>query len=145
VVAGAGGRRCGQVVAPLVWLGAVTIRFLARELADFTPAEVTFFDSQTFRAPQQLALYERNPTLVTAGYALFALASVLLVPAMVTLATRAAIGSPLLATIGGTLVGGVHGGAQEQRLGHSRRRSGPLCGVAARRNPATSTDCGRSA
>ena len=91
------------VVAPLLWLSAVTIRFLARELADFTPAELAFFDSQTFRAPQQLALYEQNPTLVTAGYALFALASVLLVPAIATLATKAAAGSPSLAAIGGTL------------------------------------------
>ena len=45
-----------MVVAPLVWLGAVTIRFLARELANFSPAQLAYFDGQAFRAAQQLAI-----------------------------------------------------------------------------------------
>jgi hypothetical protein len=92
-----------MIIGPLVWLAAVTTRLLARELAEFTPEELAYFDAQTFRAPQQLALYEQNAGLVTAGYALFAAASVLLVPAIMALAAMIAPGSPVLAAIGGTL------------------------------------------
>jgi hypothetical protein len=45
------------ILAPLVWLVAVVIRYLVRRIADFTPEQEAYFDGQTFRAPQQLAVY----------------------------------------------------------------------------------------
>jgi hypothetical protein len=92
-----------MITGSLVWLAAVIIRYMARELAAFTPEQLAHFDAQTFRAPQQLAIYEQNPALVTAGYALFAAGSVLLLPAIIALAKAIAAGSPALAMVGGTM------------------------------------------
>jgi hypothetical protein len=91
-------------LAPLVWLVAVTIRYLVRRVADFTPEQEAYFDSQTFRAPQQLAIYLQEPELTIAGYALFAGASVLLLPAVFWLARSVVVGRGWLASIGGLLV-----------------------------------------
>ena len=92
-----------MIIGSILWLTAVVTRLVAREVAEFTPEQLAYFDSQTFRAPHQLALYQQNPALLTAGYALFAAASALLVPALVSLAKIIAAGSPVLAAVGGTL------------------------------------------
>jgi hypothetical protein len=92
-----------MITGSLVWLAAVIVRYTARELAVFTPEQLAHFDAQTFRAPQQLAIYEQDPALVTAGYALFAAGSVLLLPAIIALANIIAAGSSRLAMVGGTM------------------------------------------
>lgn len=92
------------IVAPLVWLAAVVTRYLVRRIADFTPAQEAYFDDQTFRAPQQLAIYLQEPQLTIAGYALFAGASTLLLPAVFGLARSAVAGRGWLASVGGLLV-----------------------------------------
>jgi membrane glycosyltransferase len=91
-----------MISGSMLWLTAVVLRLVAREVAEFTPEQLGYFDSQTFRAPHQLAVYQQNPALLTAGYALFAAASVLLVPALLSLAKIIAAGSPVLAMVGGT-------------------------------------------
>jgi hypothetical protein len=92
------------ILAPPVWLVAVLIRYLVRRIADFTPQQEAYFGGQTYRAPQQLAVYLQEPQLTTAGYALFAGASVLLLPAVFGLARSAVVGRGWLASIGGLLV-----------------------------------------
>lgn len=66
------------LAGPLVWFAALLVRHLAVETAGFTTAERARFDAEPFAAPEQLAAYAQQPGLVTAGYALFALASILL-------------------------------------------------------------------
>jgi hypothetical protein len=86
---------------PLVWSAALLVRHLGVETAGFTAAERARFDAEPFAAPEQLAAYARQPELVTAGYALFALASILLCGTVIVFARE--IGGRL-ALVGGALV-----------------------------------------
>ncbi|WP_154697097.1 hypothetical protein [Lentzea guizhouensis] len=74
------------VLGPVVWFAALLVRHLGVETAGFTVAERARFDAEPFAAPEQLAAYARNPELVTAGYALFALAAILLCATVVVFA-----------------------------------------------------------
>jgi hypothetical protein len=74
------------MAGPLVWLAALLVRHLGVETAGFTASERARFDSEPFAAPEQLAAYARQPELVTAGYALFALASILLCATVIVFA-----------------------------------------------------------
>lgn len=67
-----------MVVGPLVWFAALLVRHLGVETAGFAASERARFDLEPFAAPEQLAAYVRQPGVVTAGYALFALVSILL-------------------------------------------------------------------
>jgi hypothetical protein len=73
-------------IGPLVWFAALLVRHLGVETAGFTAAERARFDAEPFAAPEQLAAYARQPELVTAGYALFALASILLCATVIVFA-----------------------------------------------------------
>ncbi|MFI0975716.1 hypothetical protein ACH4SP_01660 [Streptomyces sp. NPDC021093] len=92
------------VLGSLVWCAGLLLRYLAFRTAGFTPEQLAWFDQQPFAAPGQLAAYEANPALVTAGYGCFAAGAVLLCPAFVTLARIVAVRAPKLACVGGTLV-----------------------------------------
>ncbi len=85
---------------PLVWFAALLVRHLGVETAGFTASERARFDADPFAAPEQLAAYARQPELVTAGYALFALASILLCATMIVFAVELGSG---LALAGGAL------------------------------------------
>ncbi|MFS8097877.1 hypothetical protein LFM09_12120 [Lentzea alba] len=74
------------VAGPLVWFAALLVRHLGVETAGFTAAERARFDAEPFAAPEQLAAYARQPELVTAGYAMFALASILLCATVIVFA-----------------------------------------------------------
>ncbi|WP_223165770.1 hypothetical protein [Lentzea indica] len=74
------------VVGPLVWCAALLVRHLGVETAGLTAAERARFDAEPFAAPEQLAAYAHQPGLVTAGYALFALASILLCATVIVFA-----------------------------------------------------------
>ena len=93
-----------MIVGPLLWLSALIVRSLALRLATFTPEQQASFASQPFAAPAQLAAYEQLPGLVTAGYALFAAASIVLALAVLTLARVIAVRSPVLAQLGAVAV-----------------------------------------
>src|SRR5262245_48407205 len=71
-------RTLALTVGPLVWFLALLVRHLGVVTAGFTAAEWARFDAEPFRAPQVLAAYVRQPALITAGYALYALATILL-------------------------------------------------------------------
>lgn len=86
-----------MVVGPLVWFAALLVRHLGVETAGLDRAR---FDAEPFAAPEQLAAYARNPGLVTAGYSLFALASILLCATVIVFARE--IGGRL-ALVGGAL------------------------------------------
>lgn len=88
------------MAGPLVWFAALLVRHLGVETAGFTAAERARFDAEPFAAPEQLAAYAHNPGLVTAGYALFALASILLCATVIVFARE--IGGRL-ALAGGAL------------------------------------------
>ncbi|GAA4030539.1 hypothetical protein GCM10022247_64530 [Allokutzneria multivorans] len=92
------------VLGPVVWLVALVVRHVAREIVVFTPQEQAWFDRQTFDAPEQLAAYEQHPWLVTAGFALYAVGAVLMVPAVLTLGRVVAARSARLAFWGTVLV-----------------------------------------
>jgi hypothetical protein len=92
------------IVGPVVWCAGLLVRALAFRTAGFTPDQLAAFDRQPFAVPAQLAAYEVNPVLATAGYGLFAGGALLLVPAIATLARVAAERSPALAYWGGTLM-----------------------------------------
>lgn len=72
-----------MVAGPLVWLAALLVRHLGVETAGLDRER---FDAEPFAAPEQLAAYAHNPGLVTAGYALFALASILLCATVIVFA-----------------------------------------------------------
>jgi hypothetical protein len=74
------------LTGPLVWFAALLVRHLGVETAGFTTAERDRFGAEPFAAPEQLAAYARQPELVTAGYALFALASILLCATVIVFA-----------------------------------------------------------
>ncbi|MGW6934560.1 hypothetical protein ACWGE0_31180 [Lentzea sp. NPDC054927] len=71
------------VVGPVVWFAALLVRHLGVETAGLDRAR---FDADPFAAPEQLAAYAHDPGLVTAGYALFALASILLCATVIVFA-----------------------------------------------------------
>lgn len=79
-------RTFALLAGPLVWFAALLVRHLGVETAGFTAAERARFDAEPFAAPEQLAAYARQPELVTAGYALFALASMLLCATVIVFA-----------------------------------------------------------
>ncbi|MDA3646689.1 hypothetical protein LZ318_02195 [Saccharopolyspora indica] len=85
------------IVGPLVWFAGLLVRHLGVRAAEFTPQQEAYFAAQTFDAPSQLAAYAQHPSLVTAGYALFAGGAVLLFPAVVTFARIVAARCPRLA------------------------------------------------
>ncbi|HEX8869315.1 MAG TPA: hypothetical protein VF821_26880, partial [Lentzea sp.] len=89
------------VAGPLVWFAALLVRHLGVETAGFTAAERARFDAEPFAAPEQLAAYARQPGLVTAGYALFFLASILLCATVIVFSRE--IGGRL-AGVGGALM-----------------------------------------
>lgn len=88
------------VVGPLVWFAALLVRYLGVETAGFSASERAQFDLEPFAAPEQLAAYVRQPGVVTAGYALFALASILLCATVIVFARE--IGGRL-ALVGGAV------------------------------------------
>ncbi|WP_086820307.1 hypothetical protein [Allokutzneria sp. NRRL B-24872] len=92
------------LLGPVVWLAALIVRHVAREIAVFTPQEQAWFDRQTFDAPEQLAAYEQHPGLVTAGFVLYAVAAILMIPAVLTFGRVVAARSPRLAFWGTLLV-----------------------------------------
>ena len=92
------------ILAPLVWSAGLLLRYLAVNSVAFSPEQLAEFDRQPFAAPMQLAVYAENPALVTAGYACFALGTILLCPAVITLARIVAARSPWSALVGGTLL-----------------------------------------
>lgn len=83
------------ILGPLAWLAGLIVRHLAAR--DIELGELPF------AAPEQLVAYAQNPALTTAGYALFALGSLLMFPAVVAFARTIATRSPWLAGTGGTL------------------------------------------
>ena len=89
------------LAGPLVWLAALLVRHLGVETAGFTATERARFDAEPFAAPEQLAAYARQPELVTAGYALFALASILLCGTVIVFARE--IGGRV-ALVGGAML-----------------------------------------
>ncbi len=89
------------MAGPLVWFAALLVRHLGVETAGFTAAERARFAAEPFAAPEQLAAYARLPELVTAGYALFALGSILLCGTVIVF-TREIGGR--LALVGGALL-----------------------------------------
>lgn len=93
-----------MIVGPLLWLSAMILRYLALRLAAFTPEQRASFASQPFAAPAQLAAYQQQPGLATAGYALFAAACIVLALAVLTLARVIAARSPVLAQLGAVAI-----------------------------------------
>ncbi|WP_258907641.1 hypothetical protein [Actinokineospora sp. UTMC 2448] len=84
------------VVGPVVWFAGLLIRYLA---VDHSTSDV-----EPLAAVAELAAYERNPGLMTAGYALFAAGAILMMLALVTLGRLAAGRCPRLATAGAVFV-----------------------------------------
>ncbi|MER7079638.1 hypothetical protein SAMN02982929_03085 [Saccharopolyspora kobensis] len=91
------------IAGPLVWLAGLLVRHLGARAAEFSPQQEAYFAAQTFDAPSQLAAYAQHPSLVTAGYALFAGGTILLFPAVVAFARLVAARCPRLAFWGCTL------------------------------------------
>jgi hypothetical protein len=85
------------VLGPLLWLVALILRHLGHRLSTFTPEQSAWLAQQEFAAPAQLAAYAQHPDLVTAGYALFAGACVVLAFGVLTLTRIVATTSPVLA------------------------------------------------
>lgn len=97
-----GGTAC--ILAPVVWCVGLLLRYLAVRTAGFTPEQLAWYDSQPFPSYGQLAAFQANPDLMTAGYGCFAAGAVLLCIAFVALAGIIAVRAPRLACTGGTLV-----------------------------------------
>jgi hypothetical protein len=91
------------ILGPLVFLAGLVVRHIGSRVAHVTPEQQTAFDRDQLAAPSQLAAYAQHPGLVIAGYALFALGAILLVPGIVTFAGVVARRAPHLAFWGGTL------------------------------------------
>lgn len=91
------------IVGPLVFLAGLVVRHTGSRVARFTPEQQAAFARDQFAAPGQLAAYAQHPDLVVAGYALFALGAILLVPGIVTFAGAVARRARQLAFWGGTL------------------------------------------
>jgi hypothetical protein len=86
-----------MVVGPLLWLVALVLRYLGFGIAVFTPEQSAWLAEQPFAAPGQLAAYAQHPRLVTAGYALFAAACIVLAFAILTVARIVATAAPVVA------------------------------------------------
>ena len=86
-----------MVLGPLLWLAALILRYLGHRLSTFTPEQSAWFAQQPFAAPAQLAAYAQHPGLVTAGYAVFAAAAIVLAFGVLTLTRAVATASPVLA------------------------------------------------
>jgi hypothetical protein len=93
-----------MVLGALLWLMGLVLRYLGYRLATFPPEQSAWFAQQPFAAPAQLAAYAQHPKLVTAGYALFAGACIVLAFGVLTLARIVATASPVLAHLGATCV-----------------------------------------
>jgi hypothetical protein len=91
------------VVGPVAWLSGLLLRHLVLRTGALTPEQLAAFAEEPFAAPSQLAAYVGEPALVTAAYAAFFAGTILLWPAIVTLAQIIAARSPRLAYWGGTL------------------------------------------
>ncbi|GAA3760743.1 hypothetical protein [Salinactinospora qingdaonensis] len=92
------------VLGPLLWLAGLLVRNHAQRATVLGPEERAALEESIFAAPEQLAVYEQNPGLVTAGYALFALGALVLWPAFAALARMCVERSPRLAIAGGVLL-----------------------------------------
>ncbi|GAA4899602.1 hypothetical protein [Streptomonospora salina] len=95
---------CALILGPLLWLAGLLVRGHVQRTVALGPEERAALEESVFAAPEQLALYEQNPGLVTAGYALFALGAFLLWPAFAALARMCVERSPRLAIAGGVLL-----------------------------------------
>ena len=95
-----------MVLGPLLWLLALLLRYLGYRLSTFTPEQSAWFAQQPFAAPAQLAAYAQHPQLVTAGYAVFAGACIVLAFGVLTLARIVAAASPVLAHLAAICVVG---------------------------------------
>ncbi|WP_344923445.1 hypothetical protein [Streptosporangium oxazolinicum] len=91
------------VIGPIVWFAGLLLRHLILRSGTFTSEQLARFGEQPFAAPAQLAAYVRDPSLVTAGYAVFCAGAVLLCPAIITLARVVATRCPALASWGAGL------------------------------------------
>lgn len=92
------------VLGPLLWLTGLLVRDFAQRTAGLGPEERAALEGSLFAAPDPLALYAQNPTLVATGYALFALGALALWPAFTALARMCVERSPELAIAGGVLL-----------------------------------------
>lgn len=92
------------IAGPLLWLTALTLRWLPFEIGGFTPAQIDHFEAQPFAMTGELHAYQAVPTLVTTGYAVFLLAVAVLLPAYLALARLAGERHRRLAQWGGFLV-----------------------------------------
>lgn len=92
------------VAGPVIWFTGLLLRYLAYQTAGFTPEQRAAFDRQPFAAAGQLATYQANPALTTAGYACYVLGAIVLCPAFIALARRVGRRAPWLGCVGGTLV-----------------------------------------
>jgi hypothetical protein len=88
----------------VVFLAGLVVRHIGAAVATFPRAQEAWFDEQTFAAPRQLAAYAQHPGLVTTGYTLFAVGSVLMVPALLAFGRVVARGAPRLAYWGALLL-----------------------------------------
>ncbi|WP_020501522.1 hypothetical protein [Sciscionella marina] len=70
------------LIAPLVWFTGLLLRYLVPYAAGFGDARLAWFDRQTFAFPKELAAYAADPGFVVAAFAVFALAALLLMPAV---------------------------------------------------------------
>lgn len=90
-----------MIIAPLLWLAGMILRWAGIATADLGPDQRARLGRQPFAAPGQLAAYEQRSDLVTAGYAVFAAACLLMVFAVITFSKILAERSPVLAQLGG--------------------------------------------
>jgi hypothetical protein len=87
-----------------MWGVGLLLREHAVSAAGFTPEQTARFTAEPFAAREQLSAYAADPALTVAGYAVFLIGAILLIPAVVTLAGLAMTRSPWLAVLGGLLV-----------------------------------------
>lgn len=74
------------VIAPPVWLAGLLLRYLVPYAAGFSHAQLAWFDRQPFALYMELAAYAANPGFTVTAFAVFALAALLLIPAVGALA-----------------------------------------------------------
>ncbi|MEU4539162.1 hypothetical protein AB0G15_30340 [Streptosporangium sp. NPDC023825] len=91
------------VIGPIVWFAGLLLRHLILRSGAFTSEQLARFGEQPFAAPAQLAAYARDPSLVTAGYAVFCAGAVLLLFAIIMFARVVATRCPGLAFWGAGL------------------------------------------
>jgi hypothetical protein len=96
----AGGALLG---GPVLWLVGLILRRVAVSAAGFSPEQGRQFASEPFAAHEQLAAYVSQPGLTTAGYAVFLVGVIVMIPATAALARLASTSSRVLAPLGGLL------------------------------------------